>query len=988
MHRNTYRLRRGLMATAACLVLSAAVPALAAPLVPSEASRAYDLKSQPLAKALSEVARVSGRQVVVSSSLVRGKTAPALQGRYTADEAYAALLSGSGLKITPVGATLVVQPLRGDTPATGEPQAGDAEVLSELVVTGTRIRGEAPVGSTLISITRKDIDASGYASTQELLQALPQNYAGGASEGAASLSSRNGAAFNGGFGTGVNLRGLGNTSTLVLINGDRPAMGGVAGSFADLSLIPSTAIDHIEALADGASALYGSDAVAGVVNIVLRDRLDGGEARMRYGTADGDFSEVQASVMRGRVWERGYLTFAYEYLRRGRLAADDRAFAREDLRPFGGLDRRTGYASPGTIVAGGRNFAIPAGQNGVGLTAARLGADQVNRTDARLGADILPRQTRQSIYLSGGVDLDASTTLSARILGADRRYDLRRTPTWASQVTVPVSNPFYVDPLGARQPVRVQYRFADDLGAERSRGHISAVNGGADLTRRIGTWSVTGSAGYGREEDVTGGRNIVNTYRLNLALADTNPATAYNLFGGPRSTHPSTIDAIRGWTKGRGLYTVWTAGLKGDGELFDLPAGPLKLAVGYEHRSERYRNTSITYQTTADQRVSPVDYPGVRRIEAVYGELRAPLIGEGQAIPGVHRLDLSLAGRIEDYSDFGRTSNPKIGVNLETIAGLTLKGAYGTSFRAPSFQDQRLGPGLIQYFPFAVIDPKSPTGKTNVLFLLGNTPGIQPERAKTWTAGLEWRPPAAQGLRLNAGYFRVEYSDRIGAPNADALNMLINRDLYRGQLNETPSAGEIAGYYASPYLSNTSGIAAADIKAIANARTQNLSSLVQDGIDLDLAWQGRLRGDPVGLGVSGSYTFRVDKRFTAGSPSTDQVNTVGNPLKLRVRGRGSWSHGPWDLAAAVNVAGGYTNQTVSPARSVSSWTTVDLNVSYRLPEQDGLWSGVRLTLSASNLFDKDPPFVESVTPSSAIGFDTDNASAIGRVVAVTVIKPW
>lgn len=975
--------RRGLLASAAALSLTLAGQALAQT---RDAVQTYDIKAQDLGRALAAVAQISGREVIAPSDLVSGRTAPALKGRYAADQAFEHLLTNSGLILVSVGDKLIVR--RALSTAQGEPQAGDPDVLSELVVTGTRIRGAGPVGSNVISITRKDIDASGYASTQELLQALPQNYAGGASEGAASLSSRNGAAFNGGFGTGVNLRGLGNTSTLVLINGDRPAMGGVAGSFADLSLIPSTAIDHIEALADGASALYGSDAVAGVVNIVMRDRLDGGEARLRYGTADGDFSEVQASVIHGKTWDRGYLTFAYEYLRRGRLAAEDRDFAREDLRPFGGLDRRTGYANPGTIVAGGRNFAIPVGQNGVGLTAARLGADQVNRADARLGTDILPRQTRQSIYISGGVDLDAETSFSARVLGADRRYDLRRTPSWASQVTVPVGNPFYVDPIGTRQPVRVQYRFADDLGAERSRGRINAINGGADLTRRIGTWSVTASGGYGREKDVTGLRNVVNTYRLNLALADTNAATTYNLFGGPRSTNPATIDAIRGWTKGTGLYTVWTAGLKGDGELLDLPAGPLKLAVGYEHRQERYRNTSITYQTTADQRVSPVDYPGARRIEAIYGELRAPLIGEAQAVPGIHRLDLSLAGRIEDYSDFGHTSNPKIGVNLETIAGFTLKGAYGTSLRAPSFQDQRLGPGLIQYFPFAVVDPRSPTGKTNVLFLLGNTPGIEPEHAKTWTAGFEWRPPATPGLRLNAGYFRVEYRDRIGAPNADALNMLINRNLYLGQLNETPTAAEIAGYYASPYLSNTSGIAAADIKVIANARAQNLSSLVQDGIDLDLAWRVRVGGDPVGLGLSGSYTFRVDKRFTAGSPSTNQVDTVGNPLKLRLRGRGSWSHGPWDLAVAVNFAGGYTNQTVTPTRSVSSWTTVDLNVSYQLSPGDGPWSGIRVTLSASNLFDKDPPFVESVTPSSAIGFDTDNASAIGRVAALTVTKSW
>ncbi len=974
--------RRGLLASAAALTLLAGQ---AAAQTQSKPVQAYDQKAQDLGQALAAVAQASGREVIAPQTLVTGKTAPALKGRFSPDQAFERLLANTGLVLTPVGDKLV---LRQAPTALGEPQAGDAETLSELVVTGTRIRGAAPVGSNLIAITRKDIEASGYASSQELLQALPQNYGGGASEGAASLSNRNGAIFNASFGAGVNLRGLGNTSTLVLVSGDRPAMGGVAGSFADLSLIPSTAVERIEVLADGASALYGSDAVAGVVNVIMRDRFDGGETRIRYGTADGDFSEVQFSQVVGKIWDRGHVTVAYEYLNRGRLQADDRDFAREDLRPFGARDYRSNYATPGTIVAGGRNFAIPAGQNGVGLTPAQLDADQVNRRDARLGTDILPRQMRQSVYLSGGLDLDAATTFSARLLGADRRYDLRGTSIWATQVTVPVTNPFYVDPIGTRRPVRVQYRFADDLGAERSHGHVRALNGGADLTRRIGSWSVTASGGYGRENDVTGYRNLVNTYRLNLALADTNPATAYNLFGDARSTNPTTIESIRGWTKSDSVYTVWTAGLKGDGELFDLPGGPLKLAVGYEHRSERYQTTSSTYQTTADPRTLPVNFPGTRKIEAVYAELRAPLVGEAQAIPGVRGVELSLAGRVEDYSDFGRTSNPKIGLDWKTIGGLTFKGSYGTSFRAPSFQDQRVGPGLIQYFPFTVVDPQSPTGKTNVLFLLGNTPGIGPERAKTWTTGLEWRPPAAPGVRVTAGYYRVDYKGRIGAPNADALNMLINRNLYRSQLNESPTAAEIAGYYASPYLSNTSGIAAADIKVIANARTQNLSSLVQDGVDFDLGWQGERGADRVGVGLAGTYTLRVDKRFTPGSPSSDVVDTVGNPLKLRLRGRGNWSHGSWDLAAAVNYSGGYTNQTVTPNRPVSSWATVDLTASYRLAIAEGPLAGVRLTLSASNLFDKDPPFVESVTPSSAVGFDTDNASAIGRVVAMTVTKSW
>lgn len=950
-------------------------------------AQSYSLNAQDLGAALAQVARTSGKEVVAPSKLVAGRKAPALKGRYTADQAFDILLSGSGLKLTPVGDMLVLQAQSPEQRA-GEPQPADVESLAEVVVTGTRIRGAAPVGSNLIAITRQDIDASGYATAQQILQGLPQNYGGGANEATLTLSTRGNAGQNTAFGSGVNLRGLGNSSTLVLLNGARPAMGGISGTFADLSLIPTTAIERVEVLADGASALYGSDAVAGVVNVIFRDRFDGAESRVRYGAADGDFDEFQASQVVGKRWNTGNLTFAYEYFQRGRLRADDRDYVREDLTPFGGGDFRLGYAAPGTIVAGGRFFAIPTGQNGVGLTPARLRADQINRRDARLGTDISPRQRRQSAYFSASQDLGQNTTLFAQLLAADRRFNNRMPQITQSAVTVPVTNPFYVDPIGTHAPVRVQYRFADDLGPLTLLGHVRAYNGTLGVTQRIGAWSATIDGGFGQQEEYSRYDNYLNTYRLAIALADTNPATAYNLFGDAHSTNPNTINAVRGFSANQGRYRVWTAEAKADGPLLAAPAGVVSLAIGAEWRSERFEYSSLTYRTTAAPVASQALYPGAREISAAYAELRAPLINSTMSVFGVRQLDLSVAGRVEHYNDFGSTSNPKVGLDWQMVDGLKFKGSYGTSFRAPAFADERIGPGYVIYQPLALSDPQSPTGNTTILALVGNTAGIGPERATTWTGGFEAEPLAAPGLKITASYFRIDYRDRIGSINADLLNALVNRATYSPLIEVNPAASKIAEYYASPFFTNPLNIPASAIAAIVDSRTTNLASVQQRGVDFDTFYRFMAASNELTIGLSGTYLISLKQAVTRSAPKVDVLGTVGNPVDLRLRGRVLWSRGPWDAAGFVNFVDSYKNQTVSPVEKISSWTTLDVQLGYRFTALTGPLKGLRATISASNLLDKDPPYANLRVQTSAVGYDSDNASPIGRLLAFQLVKPW
>ena len=252
-----------------------------------------------------------------------------------------------------------------------------SDELEVIVVTGTNIRGVAPDSSPVLQFDRMSIENAGYSTVDEFIQrGLPQNFAGGASLDSFLTGNRNNAASNQASGVGVNLRGFGNESTLVLLNGRRISGAGTSGAFVDLSMIPLSAIERIDVLTDGASALYGSDAVAGVVNFVLRHDYEGAETRLRYGdVTDGDMEEIQASQTLGTNWSTGNLLVAYEYFDRDPLPRSSRDF--------------------------------------------------VNNAPLPVETDTIPAQTRHSLFVSGRQDVGDRTGVSIFGLYTDRATDRR-----------------------------------------------------------------------------------------------------------------------------------------------------------------------------------------------------------------------------------------------------------------------------------------------------------------------------------------------------------------------------------------------------------------------------------------------------------------------------------------------------------------------------------------------------------------------------------
>lgn len=946
----------------------------------------FNVAPQSLGASLRDVAKQSGLELVINAKLIRGRLAPPLKGHFTTEAALNALLNGSGLVAEISDGTVFIRG-RSEPPVTASASVPDAN--SDILVTGSRIRGVVPAGSHVIALDRTDIDKSGYATTQQILQSLPQSYGGGANESTFAVSQMNGASAGGWGGSSINLRGLGASSTLVLIGGHRMPSGGY-GTFTDVSLIPSSAIDRIEILADGASAVYGSDAIAGVVNVALRDKFKGAESRIRFGSADGDFSDIQAGQLFGTTWSTGHAVLAYEYYSRGRLPASDRPFATEDLRGFGGADYRSNYANPGTIIAGGKPFGIPAGQDGTDLQPGQLVANQTNRRDIRLGSDIIPRQARHSVYFSIAQSALPDLDLYASALFARRSFNLRYTQAdTLSSVTVPTSNPFYVDPVGMGKPVSVRYSFIDDLGQPTRRGIVQSytANAGARLT--IGAWNAETSLTYGLETDRQTTGNVPNLFRLNLALADTNPATAYNLFGDGSHTNPDTISKVRGFYSYRTRNRYLSSTTKADGPLLALPGGEVRLAFGSEYREELLTSTEFVDRSTP----APVfsrrsDFPGTRKVLAGYGELYIPLFTGENARAGLQRLELSLAGRIEHYNDFGTTANPRVGVSWEPVSGLRLRGSYGRSFRAPSPPEVAQGPIFRAYLPYPLPDPASPTGTTNALLILGNDPQMGPERATTWTAGFELHPSAIAGLSFSASYFSVNYRDRITDVTGNVLNFLAQRSIYSGIINSTPTAADIAAIYSAPEFQNPFGIQAENIGVIINSQRQNLASVKQSGVDADLGYTFSIAAGQATIGVDGTYLFQIKQAVTAAAPYRDVVGTVGNPVDLRLRGKASWSAGPVTFSTVANFTNGYKNTLLAAPAKVHSWTTIDMQIGYQVPEGSSVVGGMRFSLSATNLFDRDPPYVEYANGVSAIGYDPENASAIGRVISLQVIKQW
>ena len=327
----------------------------------------FDLPAGPMDKALRDFAVQAGRNISYEPSIVAGLQAPAIKGDFTVGDALSFLLKGTTLRAADIN-TKTIRILEKTSSGTSlqtvpenfspkDTETQSKNDIEEITVTGTHIRGTTSSPSPVLVFTRDDIDAAGVNTIQQFLQSLPQNFGGTSENTIGNVAAHSNNSING---SAPNLRGLGAGATLVLINGHRVAPGNSDGSFVDISMIPLTAVERIEIVTDGASAIYGSDAVGGVVNIILRTKFDGAETRVQYGSvSDGSMHNVQVGQTVGTDWTNGSGVLSYQYFDQTPLSAASRDYLHSVPLPFDLLPeqvQQSVFANANQEVAPGFNI--------------------------------------------------------------------------------------------------------------------------------------------------------------------------------------------------------------------------------------------------------------------------------------------------------------------------------------------------------------------------------------------------------------------------------------------------------------------------------------------------------------------------------------------------------------------------------------------------------------------------------------------------------
>jgi iron complex outermembrane receptor protein len=857
--------------------------------------------------------------------------------------------------------------------------AADPSQLEEVVVTGSRIRGEAPVGSTVIDIDREAITNSGGITVDRIIKEIPQVFNLGVTE---SSRGQAGGAGNITWSNTINLHAVGPYATLVLLDGHRA----VSNSRSiDPSFVPSLGLERIEIVADGASAVYGSDAIAGVVNLIPRRTLDGIETSFRYGEGD-NFDESQFGLALGKVWSSGQIMFAFEHAKRSALSGDDRDFYTSDQRASGGTDYRVTRCNPGTMRIGTTSYAIPQG----GVTpanAASLVAGTANRCDDLPGQDLLPEQeydTVNATYTQGLTD-----TIELFADGFYSKRVFQRTPAYASStLAVPATNAFFTRPPGTTAATTIDYNFINDLPRDVQTG--SSTNWEVTPGIRIKLphdFQFEALYTYGKSDDQSNSYRGLNTTALATALASGTAAAAFDPYGLNR-TSAATLAAISDQV----FLAPTLTDFKGyearfNGSLFDLPGGKIRVAAGYEGQE-----MAVSLGLARGGPTTPIVYRNFsRRVDSVYAEFFVPIIGDANNMSGAQRLELTAAVRYDEYDDVGNTTNPKFGINYVPIDGLKFRATYGTSFRAPLISEIYGNSNAL--FGQSYQNPAGGAALPGFALSGGNT-DLKPEEATTWTAGVDWQP--TDSTTVSVTYFDIEYEKQV-ANFLSNLAVLTFESEFAGTniiLHGTQARDRVLALLAQGITLARGSFPGGDpnnVTLFVDGRGNNLGVSIINGIDFQIAqrWDTGSAGS-FAADLGGTYFTKCETSLTPNGTRVDRLNTIFNPLQLKLRAGLTWNYSAFTTQLVVNYVNGYDNNAVTPVQAVDSYMPVDLTVRLNGDNVDWLGEfgkGFSVGLEARNVLDTDPPYVNiAQSVNGGGGFDPTAANPVGRLIAVTLRK--
>jgi iron complex outermembrane recepter protein len=870
--------------------------------------------------------------------------------------------------------------------------------LDKVEITGSRIkRIEGETANPVLVITRKEIERTGAANVNEVLQQI-------VGAGAA-LDDRttNGFAPGGG---GLNLRGLGFNSTLVLINGRRipvypfAQQVGTPQGFNDLQNVPLAAVDRIEVLKDGASAIYGADAVAGVVNIIMRQDYSGAEVGIDAGVSSrGDGKTYGANLTTGfgsLSSDKVSIVVGANFSKRDGIASRDRPWSNtEDLRNKGGIDRRSAYGYPGTIIdqiTGDTLFDVggTCGQSTqIGGSSIRGGFCRYDR--AKFGS-LLPASEKAGIYTRLNAQVANELTAFAELLFTRNKFS---ADSWPAGTTDDVGIGSSVIPAGS--PVNpfpnasdVFYRFSDvgDRGDDGTSDTTRLVLGAKGTvlnwdwegalnlnkikinnlaknntlnSRSMCLTNPAAAAAYAAGGDALGLGTLDQIFAANPSYATyfrdelAKCASAFSQFGyynyvNPALNTPGTADYLRWNSKRVGNSTLNGFDVKATKDLMQLDGGQLALAVGAESRKEKVEDIpDLQLQTGDTLSISAAQAFGSRTVSAAFAELNIPI---------VKALEVSLALRHDRYSGNGNFSatSPKVGIRYQPIKGLLIRSTVSDAFRAPSLFET--SPAQQTSFTFGISDPvlcppgsdpvTNPDCARDVRRVQQGNPNLKPEKSRAMSLGLIVEP--SRDMTVSIDGWKINRRDEIGSFDDQLMVDLFAND---PSIVVRNPAGQITQLNVVPIQLN---------------KTSTWGTDVEIHVRSDFGDIGKL-SSRFGMSYVGSYKFTT--LDAAGNSTLDEFNgTYGQP-----RWRTSWdfalNRGPWEFSIGGFAVAGYEGNTGSSTAFVRPFDIWNMGVSF------GGVKNMTMRFQINNVFDLGPSFNDETSGAQA-GYNTQFGDPVGR----------
>ena len=905
---------------------------------------------QPLVKSLIQLGQQSNISIIAPTRLIRGLSAPALRGSYSPREALKVMLAGSNLYFEKISEQVIaIKPLensKGIRPI-------ETYLLEEVSVigrpiTGSRLRRMDVEGSAPVDIiSGSDIAISGSQTLGEFLKYVPS----------VSGNSTSTAVSNGGDGSAsVTLRGMPANNTLVLLNGKRIANKGLRGDAVDLNTIPPFAIERVEILKDGASAIYGSDAIAGVVNIIMKSDFDGLHVDQYYGqSGKGDVGTHTTNVM----W--GASNFSSSVLVSASIADQQGLFSRErtvsnsaNATSLGGADKRSSATPNPRITLPNGNVLTPDGQGGY-----RDANDDELYDYANSTSTISPSQ-HNNLYLAANhtTQNNALLSLTAGYTKSKARITLASTPIFTAFERQPITaetdqlyNPFGVPIVDIRRritelPLRQQRDDTDNwhfgLSAESHWGRVN--------WQTSANWSKTRSRQH--TSNIADGAKIREALSANCLGATIDGCVPLNIFGPEGSIDSAQLDYISTFSLMRGETELHQYNFDIDTS-WPSPIGPQLLATGLEWRYEKVSTAPVNHDSS-DELIGGDDISstvGSREIVEFYIETQIPL---AQRNWFAYSLDLELSARVSSYSDFGSSINPKVGIRYRPVESVLLRGTYTKGFRAPSISElHRSGSYNLVYLDdpcsklenvgvLAGCNQQSDPTRFQFLTEFAGDSDLKPEKSISHTLGLVWTP-AIQNVPVSVSidYFSIEQENVV---DASAL-FLVEQSAYYNRFNDQ-------------VIRDNKG----NISQI-NAPLMNLGNRDVSGIDIALSLQWE--NTDLGLFKFTANASHLTKYSNQVNPNMPALDAAGTFVDEASEGGGALPD--WKMNAGIHwsrrkIEANYTLHYVSSlkekipdtqlTRSISKMLTHDLQLSMQPQGQKSM----QVSLGVDNLLDTKTPF--------------------------------